>query len=147
MANSALDTALNELERVNAIRTRIHLAAKDVIDAKFSTYRARNGRDVGVEDEGGEKCWIVPSDLMSILEGALEAEPSARLVSGWLVEWPGTLDQPVRWWHPERGWTIDASRAIRFARKEDAEAYIERPGGGGAGRMNQAIATEHVWPQ
>lgn len=61
----------------------------------------------------------------------------------WLVEWPGTQDMPVRWWHPEHGWTIDASRALRFARKEDAEAYIERPGG--AGRLNPAVATEHVW--
>lgn len=77
--NQALDAALNELERVNAIRTRLHLAAKDVLDARTSTFRARNGRDVGIEDQHGEKCWIVPFDLMALLEGALEAEGG-----GWL---------------------------------------------------------------
>jgi hypothetical protein len=74
MSNKALDAALNELERVNAIRTRIHLAAKELIDAKTSTFRARNGRDVGIEDEHGEKCWIVPFDKMDALIAALEAD-------------------------------------------------------------------------
>ena len=77
MAKTALDTSLDELERVNAIRTRIHLAAKAVIDAKTSTYRARNGRDVGIEDERGEKCWIVPFEAMEFLEAALEEDETA----------------------------------------------------------------------
>ena len=74
MAKTALDTSLDELERVNAIRTRIHLAAKELIESKESTYRARNGRDVGIEDESGEKCWIVPFDKMDALIAALEDE-------------------------------------------------------------------------
>jgi hypothetical protein len=72
MAKSALDTSLDELERVNAIRTRIHLAAKGLIESKTSTFRARNGRDVGIEDEHGEKCWIVPFDKMDALIASLE---------------------------------------------------------------------------
>jgi hypothetical protein len=90
VAKNALDTTLDELQRVNAIRTRIHLAAKDVIDAKFSTYRARNGRDIGVEDESGEKCWIVPSDLISLLEGALEYDGVNLDLDAALrqVDWP-----------------------------------------------------------
>ena len=71
---SALDTALDELERVNAIRTRIHLAAKEVVDTKISSIKAKNGRMVGVEDEGGEKMWIVPFDAMAALERALETD-------------------------------------------------------------------------
>jgi hypothetical protein len=72
MTNTSLDAALNELERVVAMWRRVSLAAKDLIEAKTATYRARNGRDVGIEDESGEKMWIVPSDLMSLLEGAIE---------------------------------------------------------------------------
>ena len=72
--NQALDAALNELERVTAKWTRISLAAKDVIEAKTSVFRARNGCDVGIEDEHGEKCWIVPFDVMDLLAAALEAD-------------------------------------------------------------------------
>jgi hypothetical protein len=66
--------------------------------------------------------------------------------TGWLVEWPGTQDQPVRWWHLKNGWTIDASRATRFARKQDADDYIQNCGPGGL-PMKWAIATEHMWSQ
>lgn len=60
--------------------------------------------------------------------------------AGWLIEWPGGEDQPVRWWHPERGWSIHAHRAIRYARQEDAEAAIK------AGCFVRGlIATEHRW--
>lgn len=59
---------------------------------------------------------------------------------GWLIEWPPTPDSQPRWWHPEHGWTVDASRAIRYARKEDAEAEIRR------WRFVSTIcATEHTW--
>jgi hypothetical protein len=46
-------------------------AARGVIDAMFSTYKAKNGREVGIEDKSGEKCWIVPFDAMFELETAL----------------------------------------------------------------------------
>jgi len=60
--------------------------------------------------------------------------------TGWLVEWPLSPDSQPRWWHPERGWTIDASRAIRYARKEDAEAAIA------SGRFVSGVfASEHFW--
>lgn len=61
--------------------------------------------------------------------------------TGWLVEWPSDGHQPVRWWHPKHGWTIDVGAAIRFSRKQDAEAFInhnDHP-------MRWAIATEHSW--
>jgi hypothetical protein len=72
--NPALDAALNELERVTAKWTRISMAAKEVIEAKMSTYHTRNGRDVSIEDERGEKCWIVPFEVMDLLAAALEAD-------------------------------------------------------------------------
>lgn len=37
------------------------------------------------------------------------------------------------------GWTKDPLAALRFARKEDAEAYIEETG------WNDVSAVEHIW--
>lgn len=36
--------------------------AKEILEQIFSTYRARNGRDVGIEDDNGEKVWLLPDD-------------------------------------------------------------------------------------
>lgn len=59
---------------------------------------------------------------------------------GWLIEWPATPDAHPRWWHPTHGWTVDAARAIRYARKEDAEAAIRN------GRyVSTVCTTEHAW--
>ena len=46
-------------------------AAKELLAGMSSTFRARNGRDVGIEADDGEKCWIVHSDLITGLEAAL----------------------------------------------------------------------------
>jgi hypothetical protein len=69
---NAMDVSLDELERVVTKWRRIGLAAKDVIEQKQSTFRARNGRDVGVEDDRGEKMWIVPFEAIAALEAALQ---------------------------------------------------------------------------
>lgn len=50
-------------------------AARALIDSKQDTYRARNNRRVGIQDDAGEKMWIVPFDEMFDLEAAL-AKPS-----------------------------------------------------------------------
>ena len=76
MTKTALDCSLDELQRVVAKWTRIALAAKELVESKSSTIRARNGRHVGVEDECGEKMWIVPFTAMDQLEAALEADAS-----------------------------------------------------------------------
>lgn len=55
-------------------------AASALLDGMQSTYRARNNRQVGIEADDGEKCWIVHSDLTYALESALAAltlEPDA----------------------------------------------------------------------
>jgi hypothetical protein len=69
---TALDIALNELERVTACWRRVETAAKELIALRRSTFRARNGREVGIEGDDGEKCWIVHSDQMTALEAAIE---------------------------------------------------------------------------
>lgn len=59
--------------------------------------------------------------------------------TGWLIEWPSDGHQPVRWWHPRHGWTIDAAAALRFSRQQDADDYIA------GSNMKWAKATEHSW--
>jgi|GEM_PF-6563020 len=46
-------------------------AARDLIASRSDTYRAGNNRQVGIQDESGEKMWIVPFDEMVALEVAL----------------------------------------------------------------------------
>ena len=45
--------------------------------------------------------------------------------TAWLVEWPASDNMPARWWHPVRGWCIDANKAAWFMRKEDAQGFID----------------------
>src|SRR5262245_54381481 len=72
--------------------------------------------------------------------------------TGWLIEWsPGpdhAGDRRARWWDgagPDT-YTFDAAKAVRFVRREDAQAVI-RLGYGNqhAVKMMDAQATEHVW--
>ena len=46
-------------------------AARAVLERMSSTYKTRNGREVGIEGADGEKCWIVHSDDIAALERAL----------------------------------------------------------------------------
>jgi hypothetical protein len=59
--------------------------------------------------------------------------------TAWLIELPEKSGpkyfQPV--WDDD--WTPDVNKALRFARKEDAERYIEHVG------WNRAKAVEHMW--
>lgn len=54
-------------------------AAQRVVDERFDTFKAGNGRKIGVQDDSGEKCWIVPFDPMFDLEKALNDPTSATL--------------------------------------------------------------------
>jgi hypothetical protein len=66
------------IERVTAAeaeRDRLRAASKSVLDNMFLTWRARNGRNVGVQSDDGEKCWIVHSDDIEALRAALEQKP------------------------------------------------------------------------
>lgn len=46
-------------------------AARDIVASRSSTFKARNGRDVSIQDDSGEMCWIVPFDEMLALESAI----------------------------------------------------------------------------
>ena len=61
--------------------------------------------------------------------------------TAWLIELRN--DRPV-WWtlalDEEPGWVTDPDKALRFARKVDADCYIEDEG------WTDAFAIEHSWP-
>ncbi|MGE4322437.1 MAG: hypothetical protein AB7E60_05350 [Sphingobium sp.] len=77
----------------NALRE----AAQAVLDHRFSTYRARNGREVGIQGDDGEKVWLVHSDQMFDLGQALASSPAADPVAGISVadEWSAYMDEAV----------------------------------------------------
>lgn len=58
-----------------ATRRTIRDAAEAIISSRSSTYKARNGRVMSIEDDSGEMCWIVPFDEMYALEIALGTHP------------------------------------------------------------------------
>ena len=61
------------------------------------------------------------------------ASKRGEYLAEWLVGWPAFDDSA-----PET-WTKDSAKAIRFARREDAEQVIQALG------WTEARATEHVW--
>ncbi len=75
------------------------------------------------------------------------SEPKTTEETGWLIE----LRQPKAefisarpaWWGDTGGdvlgWTEDHAKAVRFARKQDAEMVIADIG------WTEAFATEHMW--
>lgn len=67
-------------------------------------------------------------------------ETCAESSVAWLIEWPRDDNMPARWWHPQNGWMLDANKAARFTRQQDAEAFIKS---GCFGRP--IVATEHAW--
>lgn len=53
-------------------------AAKDIISSRSSTYKARNGKVMSIEDDSGEMVWLVPFDALLALEAAIaKAEGSS----------------------------------------------------------------------
>lgn len=68
---------------------------------------------------------------------------TATIERGWLCEW--RLRTGPEWWsiedtQGEGGYfTRDSVKALRFARRRDAEAYIEDAG------WTEIVATEHEW--
>lgn len=60
--------------------------------------------------------------------------------TAWLIEWPADRQMPVRYWHPIEGHVIDPNHAVRFCRREDAEAMLKRDHLFGGARP-----VEHMW--
>lgn len=68
-------TEIHERRRIDAEgpSEAVLAAARDLVASKFETYKAGNYRQVSIQDENGEKCWIVPFDEMFALEAAIIA--------------------------------------------------------------------------
>ena len=62
---SAADSAQDVGELVAAV--------DDVLETASGSYRAGNGRQMGIQADDGEKCWIVHSDQIEALRAALAA--------------------------------------------------------------------------
>lgn len=58
---------------------------------------------------------------------------------GWLIELRGSRPQWLENVYLDETWTYDAAKALRFARKQDAEHVINEIG------WTEAFASEHVW--
>lgn len=69
--NGAEITALYEPATPPLAIEALREAAADLIASRSSTFRAGNNRQVGIQDESGEKMWIVPFDAMHALEQAI----------------------------------------------------------------------------
>jgi len=79
-ANAAYIAAANPAAILSLIEEnkRMREAIETAVQLRFDTYRAGNGRQVGIEGDDGEKCWIIPHDAMHGLETALAAlEPQS----------------------------------------------------------------------
>lgn len=84
----------NETDQLRAQVAALREAAVAVISAKFSTYKSRNGRDCYIEDDSGEKCWIVPFDEMWLLEQSVtQSEASATAHDARI--WNAAIDAAV----------------------------------------------------
>lgn len=100
----------------------------------------------------GLNVWGHPADIATVMAWqhshatiedvrALKRVPMTREI-GWIVELRGPSPQ---WWYLRddgedgEGWTADSLEALRFARKQDAVAYIDSIG------WTEAFATEHEW--
>jgi hypothetical protein len=68
----------------------------------------------------------------------------AEIETGWLIEC--REENGIEWWslpHAVGEWTKDASAALRFARRVDAEAYAHSAGLDDCGFTT--YITEHEW--
>lgn len=57
-------------------------AIERVEETKSSSYKARNGRVMGIQDDSGEMCWIVDHEAIYELEEAAKLARSAGIEPG-----------------------------------------------------------------
>jgi len=77
--SGAVDSLLALFTSPSSTRgVELEAAATDLLAGMSGTFKARNGRDKGIEAEDGEKCWIVHSDLIEALRRALPAKSPER---------------------------------------------------------------------
>jgi hypothetical protein len=65
--------AWESISLVQSQRDGLLEEARDVLASASDTYKKRNGHRGSFEDDGGEKCWIVPFDAFEGLRRAVDA--------------------------------------------------------------------------
>ncbi len=85
---------------------------------------------------------LVGEQIAAQIIARIDAEhPDYREETGWLAELKGSVPS----WavlNPDdydEHWTTDSTKAIRFARCEDAQAFIDHNG------WTEVFASEHIW--
>lgn len=98
----------------------------------------------GIDEDRPDKMHLFDADVVKALNDALdELDERTPAEAGWLIEWPATKLLPLRWYTPGEPYTFDANKALRFARAEDAEAFLRR--GERFSMAADAKAVEHSW--
>ncbi len=113
--------------------------------------RARDFLADAYEQMGDRGNMAIAADIRSKVDSGYSARIALHAVKAalaerpvvdeiaWLIEWPATRQMPVRYWHPSEGHVIDPNHAVRFSRREDAEAMLKRD------HLMEARAVEHMW--
>lgn len=70
-AAPALIATIREVEAKDAEIARLRGLLGDVCSQAADNYRARNGRRISIQDDNGEKCSIVPDDVIFAARAAL----------------------------------------------------------------------------
>lgn len=100
-------------------------AARNLINSRFDTYKARNGRRMSIEADDGEKCWIVHFDEMHELELALSALSDAPVVTEEMVE-----RALVVWFDTEVTWDRGMAPQVRSRMVESMREALAAALGG-----------------
>jgi hypothetical protein len=123
---------VEEIDRLKSKLARCVEAASDVAEGACSFKDSR----VSYEE------WQINVGSMERLRAAIAGEATTR---GWLIESTLSHGGGPRWWQgkqpgTEEQWTGSHTAAIRFARREDAEACRLT-----LGDAHVSKVTEHVW--
>lgn len=65
-----VNAAAAKIREIEAENERLREVGTNLLGRMFDTYKARNGREVSIQGDDGEKCWIVHSDEIAALEAA-----------------------------------------------------------------------------
>ena len=52
----------------------------EIVNKSFTTYKAKNGKEVGIEDDSGEMCYIVPHEPIISAEHLVKSKTSELMV-------------------------------------------------------------------
>lgn len=95
---------------------------------------AWSDRAKGIFEEGATQ-----SALLAIQATEARMAAAVEAETGWLIEVPANEHNPIIYYCGKGTYNADASKAVRFCRKQDAEAVMADMG------TEKSIATEHRW--